>query len=196
MGDFNFPVLWNTDSLVVNASTTNELNLINFMDEHFLCQYIDTATRGVNILDLLLSNNEKLVCHLDTEKHPDLSDHDIINISLPSGVFSASTQVTEPSVDNLTLVNFRELNLFEADLPAIIQNLENVDWKGLWSKSCLEDFPKVLQETVINICKRHAPLKIINKSSPSKFERSYRTLQRKKRKLNSRLQCIKSNDPS
>ena len=79
LGDLNFPNLWKVDGTVNAPKSNNEHALINFMNDHFLCQYVDIATRQNNILDLCITNNDRLVQHVKSEKL-DISDHNIVNI--------------------------------------------------------------------------------------------------------------------
>ena len=56
--------------------------LLNFMNNHFLCQSIDIANRKDNILDLLLTNS-------DREKH-EMSDDNLVEILIPQwGIYSS-----------------------------------------------------------------------------------------------------------
>ena len=83
MGYFNFPDLWKVGQNDVTAKSKSEHYLLNFMSDHFLCQYIDQPTRSSNILELLLTNNERLVCHMKSERHVLFSDHNVLELNIP-----------------------------------------------------------------------------------------------------------------
>ena len=197
LGDLNFPSLWTTYSNDLTAVTTSEIKLLNFLDNHFLSQYIDIATRENNILDLFLTNNENLVHHVQGEKHMYFSDHNVIDILVPKSSLLPSSNVSQVvSKEPTNLQGFRALNLLKADFIEISNTLCSIDWKSLWATSSLEEFPELLNKTILEVCKKHAPPK--QPSSPAKkspHDRSYHTLLRKKRKLKTRLNCIKSINP-
>ena len=195
LGDFNFPDLWRLNESEILPKTINECSLINFMNDNFLCQYINVATRVSNILDICLSNNDRFVQHLKSEKL-EISDHNVVEITIPNCELTHCVNTSFPS-DKLKvqLQGFNALNLFKADFSAISESLEQVDWDSLWASSSLEKFPQLLSSTVLDICKQHCPLKGAKKSGKSAHEKSYHTLLRKKKKLNARLSCIKSINP-
>ena len=87
LGDFNLPGKWKLNSDNVGNSSDDEKSPLKFMNKFFLCQYVDVKTRNENILDLLLSNNDRLVQHVQSEKH-EISDHNIVDIVIPSSEIS------------------------------------------------------------------------------------------------------------
>ena len=82
-GDYNLPhVDW--ESLEVQSGGTAESKLssqrlLNFMSTYLLSQVVNVPTRGNNILDLVLCNNDRLVLDVKTEP-TDLSDHDMVDV--------------------------------------------------------------------------------------------------------------------
>ena len=196
LGDFNFPDLWTTASQNSISKSESELTLTNFMDSNFLCQYIDIATRQTNILDLFLTNNDKLVCHLDSEKHEKLSDHNIINITLPHKELIPLSNASSKYPKSPKLTGYRALDLQKADFNSIESELMTLDWNSLWENSNLESFPELFQKTVLNVCQKYSPLKIPNKPNKSADDRSYHAILRKKRKLKARLNCLLSQNPT
>ena len=142
----------------------NECSLINFLNNHFLCQYIDLATRQFNILDLCLTNNDRLVQHLQSEKHK-ISDHNIVEITIPNCELTQCVDTSLPTENSSLVLNgFNALNLFKGDFSAISEDLDQVDWDSLWSSSSLEEFPQIMSETVLEICRKHCPLKKVKKT--------------------------------
>ena len=195
LGDLNFPNLWKVGSEQANGTTTSENQILNFMNNNFLCQYVDVATRQNNILDVLLSNNDRLVQHILSEKHK-ISDHNLVEILTSHGDFFPNT-VSKDKLDKSKLFGFNALDLFKADFPEISRSLAKVDWDNLWAGSTLEEFPSIFQKVVLESCKKHCPLKIINhKDSLSPHQKSYRKILRKKQKLKTRLNCVTELTPS
>ena len=195
IGDFNFPDLWNTSSEQVLARSINEIKLVEFLDSHFLAQYVDIATRNNNILDLFITNNDRLLSHVKSDSTI-LSDHNFVEIILSPKEFqtgkSLSSYSSDPSSNHS---GFQTLDLFKADYDSICSELSEVRWVDIWNESSLEDFPALLHDIVFKICKKHSPIKnnVTHKSIIQ--DRSYRTLQRKLKKLKSCLKCIEIKIP-
>ena len=196
LGDLNFPNLWKADGSENIPKSNSEQALINFMNDHFLCQYIDIATRENNILDLFLTNNDRLVQHLKSDKL-EMSDHNIIEIFIPYDELTVGSP-SNLSTNNIStnLQGFNALDLFKADYNAISADLEKVDWDSVWSSSSLEEFPEKLRDIVLDACKKHSPPKTNKPGRLTVHDRSYRSLMRKKKKLNTRLKCISSINPA
>ena len=78
-GDFNAPNINWTDHSTTNSSPTSE-RLLEIIDEHGLSQLVREPTRRQgdtqNILDLVLTNNDKIVNNIRVV--PEISDHDIV----------------------------------------------------------------------------------------------------------------------
>ena len=82
-GDFNLPAI-DLERHAVSLGGTLDVQqsatlLLNFMSDHFLSQYVLLPTRGSNILDLFLTNNDRLVANVNS-KATILSDHNIVDI--------------------------------------------------------------------------------------------------------------------
>ena len=132
--------------------------------------------------------------HVQSEKH-EISDHNVVEIFIPNSELSAPpNQFSTPLKPELQ--GFNALDLSRANFENISADLNEVDWDALWSNSTLDNFPKVLQTTVLNICKKHTPIKCLSgKKSPS-HKRAYHSVSRKKRKLKTRLDCLKTLYPT
>ena len=197
LGDLNFPDLWktNNDAVTPKSCSGSEQKLTNFMNNNSLCQCIDTPTRQGNLLDLFLCNSDCLVQHVSSVKHV-ISDHNIVDVLIPSSEIFPPT--LKASCQNVRFQEgFNSLNLFKADFVKITKHLEDMDWEHIWSNCSLEEFPQIFHNAVLGICQKFAPLKTVqgNKQHTA-HQRSYHTIQRKKRKLNSRLKCLKELNPS
>ena len=195
LGDFNFPNLWKVDNNHVVATSDSEKKLMQFMNTNFLSQYIDVATREMNILDLFISNNDRLVQHTLSEKHK-ISDHNLVEIMIPhSDIFPNDTLTSK--LNEVELHGFNALDLYNADFSKITESLANINWEDLWANSTLEKFPATLQKVVLEICVKHCSLKLSkNNNKHSPHQRSYHKLLRKRRKLKTRLNCLTELKPS
>ena len=81
-GDFNLPQIdWESHQIQSGASADSNLSaqrLLQFMSTHLLGQMVTTPTRGNNILDLILCNNNRLICDVTCEA-TEISDHMMVN---------------------------------------------------------------------------------------------------------------------
>lgn len=81
-GDFNHRTIdWNT----LNAQAEGR-KFLELTQECFLTQHVDRPTRGVNILDLVLSNNHDAVENLRVVEPLSTSDHNIVLFDIVSSV--------------------------------------------------------------------------------------------------------------
>ena len=112
-GDFNYPKI-NWDELDVGG---DEEDFSDLVQDNFLCQHVTQATRGTNILDLVISSEEDLVSKLRIEPSIGGSDHSsidfILNFELPSR--------EQPNLG---------LDYRKADYVANSKELGEIDWNG------------------------------------------------------------------
>ena len=145
-------------------------------------QHVDVPTRGINILDLLLSNNDRLISHVTT-KSTVMSDHDMVDVALtfnPTSAAHSHINLFDPN-------DFRSLDFQRANFDKLNESLGSVDWKDLRESCSFEDFPALFTETVHRVCQSHVPLKKPPSGKPS----SYNSLRRKKAKLKMRLSAAR-----
>ena len=88
-GDFNLPFIswpkgeiYQKDVARKSDEKQQAANLLNFVDRNFLENYVKTATRGRNILDLVFTNNHLLINNYRTTINKKLSDHYLLTIDL------------------------------------------------------------------------------------------------------------------
>ena len=85
VGDFNFPqVDWKMGTVVAGGKSASEKRaahiLFDICNDLCLTQIVRDATRGPNVLDLVLTNNTDLL-HKCTVWDPGLSDHRAVTVS-------------------------------------------------------------------------------------------------------------------
>ena len=84
-GDYNLPLIdWQTNC--VQSGGTQEMkqsaeHLLAFMSDHLLSQYVKCPTRGNNVLDLFITNNDRVVTNVEC-KQTSKSDHHVIDVML------------------------------------------------------------------------------------------------------------------
>ena len=104
-GDFNFPCIsWPSRQIYSQQGRVTKSDdkkqaelLLDFSDENFLENCVETPTRGKNILDLVFSNNHSLINYYKTIVNKSLSDHFIIEVLLN---FSYNQQKKDEKVKN------------------------------------------------------------------------------------------------
>ena len=188
MGDFNFPNLdWKSG--IVKPGDTIEENLsaerlLNFMSNQLMNQFIHTPTRGSNILDILLTNNDSLVTNI-TCSDTKLSDHRMADIMLSTNLVD-DKHFKESKENKLNSDTFRGLDFRKGNFDAIRQELKNVDWEYLRLSSSFEEFPKIFTEKLLAICKANVPVKKMRTGRPQALNK----LRRKKKRIQARYEAV------
>ena len=182
-GDFNFPQInWQTMTVSTSGGSPEAAKsaeeLLNFMSVNLMNQHVDVPTRGTNILDLLLSNNDRLISHVTT-RSTEMSDHEIVDIALTIN----PTVASHPHINLYDPNDFRSLDFQRADFDKLNDSLRCVDWSDLRESCSFEDFPELFTKTLHSVCAANVPLKKPPAGKPS----SYNSLRRKKAKLKTRL---------
>ena len=199
-GDFNLPTI-NWNSLTYSRTKGKDENaacecLLSFMAENCLSQQVHQPTRGTNILDLVLTNNEDLISRVDVS-NTSLSDHNIVDIGLR---FHPSHSCPPPPPPVFEPYSFRSVNLQKADLESINDELSAIDWDLLWqmcdNEKDPEQFPELYRLTVLQLCLLHSPVKKPSQPKKSVQARQRYITNRKRRKLNGRLKALKQVNPT
>ena len=202
MGDFNFPNIdW--PSLSCTPSHGREQHesgqaLLAFIQHNMLLQIVDHPTREQNILDLFLTNNDRVIRNVEVEKTP-LSDHDLVKVNLLYNIRTPN-KVPPPSFEENS---FRSIDLQKADYGQIKQILAEVDWDALY-ELCNNDpggneFVELTRLTVLQACLLNSPKKLPNQNSgkpKTEHSRNRFVLNRKRRKLTAQLAALESRNPS
>ena len=192
-GDINLPgINWHDLTIKRDSDFKSAQALMSFMTEHLLSQYVDTPTRGKNVLDLLLTNNSHLTLHI-TAEDTCLSDHRLVTV-LTKQSMKPLPPKPKPTFRKHT---FRNLNTHAADFDLINQHLKTVNWNDLRSLCSEQEFPELMRLTVLQICQMYTTNKSTNKRHPNKYVRERKILNRKRRSLNHRLiKARNKNSPS
>ncbi len=95
-GDLNFPMInWDTESVYGGTEDVRvqATPLLRFAEELCLTQLTSSPTRGSNILDIVLTNNDELV-HEYCVDNTNLSDHNIVTLTTNIRTDSRKTLTT------------------------------------------------------------------------------------------------------
>ena len=143
LGDFNLPFIswpkgeiYQKEVAKKSGEKQQAVKLVNFVERNFLENYVNTATRGKNVLDLVFTNNHLLVNSYTTTVNKKMSDHYLLTIALN---FTYNAQIKKKKVTNPYTTKVYEYNLNEAS--------EN-DWKRF--NAILESVSKNFEEETKN----------------------------------------------
>ena len=203
MGDFNFPYIeWVSHTCIPSQGREQYESaeaLLNFINHNMLTQVIDKPTRNGNILELFLTNNDRIIRNIDVQETK-LSDHDLGSVNL---LHNCMTETSPTSLPTFEKDSFRSLNLYKTDFVKVNDHdiLNDVNWDAL-VQLCSDDlsgnsFIELLRLTVLQACAMFSPKKIAETESPRKAKTEH---SRKRyilnRKLNARLKSLRLHNPS
>ena len=189
MGDFNFPkqaISWSrcegSDSDLVplvsshrdgetSGGKQDRLQAAKLCDmalKYSLIQQVDKPTHGVEILDLIFSNDQDLVSSVSVEAWPRFTDHKIVAACV-------SYQVgADPAIKEKYLLEcgrrLKKLNFNKAPWEEIKHELSEVDWSDMEeaAKASPKEALNIFMEELLPILKKHIPeRKLKEENSPS-----------------------------
>ncbi|KAG0702385.1 hypothetical protein GWK47_002865 [Chionoecetes opilio] len=134
-GDLNFPFIdWELESVYGGEGDmrTQAEAVLNFAEDFCLQQVINTPTRGDNILDIVMINNDDLLHNITVNK-TNLSDHNIITLTTS---VSTNMQPRIPSAAQQA-PNFSRMNFHSESVcwESLRRDLGEVKWDSLM-KDC------------------------------------------------------------
>ena len=181
-GDFNYPnIPWNNLSITDISKSNTDLD--NFINNHFLTQYIQENTRKNNILDLFFSNDPNFV-QLVKINNINFSDHNIVKIyntyfnNLNSDTFNKALDNNNSGID------FSKLNLNSSNFPQINLEFSKINWNWIATTS-IESFPDIFRKIVYSVLQKHTKSFTNNSHNNSnRFMKKRQTLNRKIYKYN------------
>ena len=196
MGDFNLPCIsWPSgkiyDRQVGKKSKEKQQAeiLVNAVESNFMENYINTATRGKNTLDLVFSNNHKLVNGYTTTVNNKLSDHHLLTVALN---FSYNT--TKVFEYKLAEASENDWKRFDSVLKQISSDFEEETRELDVEKKLEKMYEHVERATKIVFPKKEAfeerdesEAETLPKKPQNKIPMRIRKLMRRKKKLSSKI---------
>ena len=197
MGDFNFPkssILWSRcdgdDSDLVPLVSGHRdgetvdgkqdglqaARLCDLAVKHSLIQQVDIPTHGIEILDLVLTNNHDLVSSISVEAWPRFTDHRIVTAYV-SYQLGADTDTAETHLLDCGR-RLKALNFNKAVWVEIQAELSEIDWAEMEevAKTSSTAALNVFMEELVPLLERHVPVKIARKKSRNKIDRKRKLL--------------------
>ena len=213
-GDYNFPCIsWPSKKIYQkeqdgrqNKATEKEQaeHFIEFMEEHFLENLSLSPTRGLNILDLILSNNPHMIGPISVTISKAMSDHSLLEFQLnhpytqPQGEGQRETPYTN---------NFHKYRLDKGDAEDWMRYeslLNDVNFEALVEGMNVEQrlfkFYEILEKTVDAIFKKRKQYietvedekhEESKRTSKNKIPKDIRLLMRQKKEISDRIKISK-----
>ena len=153
--------------------------LFNLATDLCLNQHITTPIRGKNILDIVMTNDDKLIHDYTVEK-TNLSDHKVVNLQTNITKDEHLNKKSPHWKQNSVLINF---NFFTESVSwkKMKSDLGEVDWYQLMQDSDPETQYNLILTRCLQISCRHVPpRRIVNKQC---IPRDRKILMRKRTKL-------------
>merc|ERR1712066_1220374 len=185
-GDFNFPFvswkrmenggcIWNSKS-VLNATTDEKLQFNRFNDiceEHCMTQIIEEATRNEITLDLVYTNDIRMVANIDVNTSA-ISDHNEIEITTTYRIKDEKINKKRQDTDN----TLRSLNFYaekKIDWKKIIKLIKELPWRNICKNGKAIEIIEYLLKKLNEICIEIVP-KRNNEGNKKKIPKEIKNL--------------------
>ncbi|KAK6058984.1 endonuclease/exonuclease/phosphatase family protein, partial [Cooperia oncophora] len=175
LGDFNFPLIdWVTMTHRGNISTTSSLSFLTFAKSFGLEQMVTSPTHGLNILDIVLVSDPRILEGMCILPPFSTSDHNGIGFNI-AGFHPISAHSNK----------YRCFS--RCDYGSVISALSKIDWVALNSASCDSN---MFYTELLNICHslidEHVPLCMSSSKKADKFPKRVYFLHSQIKRLHSR----------
>jgi Endonuclease-reverse transcriptase len=143
MGDYNYPGI---DWELMQTTNNREQLFLNAINDSLLTQHSVKATRGSNILDLILTSEPSMINEIKVGCPISNSDHNVLtwNISLCT------------CIDKTNVINH---NFHKADYTKINEELYAVDWDVELADKSVNGMWDRIKEIVLDCRDRHVPIR-------------------------------------
>ena len=209
-GDYNFPFIsWPSKRIYSRDEEPEQMSsekrqaklLLNWAEENFLEQIIQTPTRGKNILDLVFTSTSELVSGYSTVVNRKFSDHNILRVNLNYKYKNEKkTERKNPYPNNIykyDLMNATKEDWirYDALLSKLSEDFEEKS-EGENTEERLTRYYKILERVVETLFEKKEAFKCEEekKNKPkNKIPKEVRILMRKKTSISKKI--LTSNNP-
>lgn len=130
LGDFSYPnMCWKRSTVSCRQSRA----LLEFMEDNFLTQVVDSCTGGVALLDLMVTSASELIGDIKIEGSQGCSDHALVESAVLRGLGQVRCKVSP--------LKFRK-----ADFQLFREIVSEVSWEAALRHKGVEDSWKILKE--------------------------------------------------
>ena len=169
--------------------------LVDFTVKHSLIQQVDQATHGVEILDLIFTNDHELVSSVKVEAWDIFTDHRVVTATV---TYQNNNETEEEKQENHLLgtgLRYSKLDFNKAPWEEIQDELNTVDWGHMEDLAGVDPTAALawLQEKLLSILERLVPArrKVRRKSGPQ-MNHQRRILWRKLAKVKGKIKSSSS----
>ena len=197
-GDFNLPHIAWPHAKPSSQATADEKKmtklLTDFMDSHFLNQYISNPThKDGNTLDLILTNNDQLIHNISsTEPLRSTTHHFFIEVMT---TLCSQTQSISNSINYELLPPLKKLNFHseKTNWNEITKYLQNINWEEEFNNLEVEEIVKKINTISYEATVNHVPLSTSsNPKKVSHIPRDRKNLMRRRGRITKRLTTLTS----
>lgn len=144
-GDFNYPNIdWSADSCTGGGE-----HFLDVVNDCFLTQHVEEATRDDNILDLVFSSEEEMIQDVEVCEPLANSDHNIVQFKAVVSGASPHSQVHSKVMRNFKRANWQEMK----------RALNSVDWDLALTPLDSDRQWCSFSETLNKLVAKHVPIK-------------------------------------
>ena len=167
--------------------------LCDLATKHSLVQQVDQPTHGVEVLDLIFTNNSDLISSVTVESWPAFTDHKLVS------AFTSFDLGTMPKKEEVHLLEcgkrLKQLNFNKAQWVEVQAELAEIDWTDLdeAAKTSPTLALSMFMEEVVPLLERHVPLKQSkNKKVRNRMDRRRKLIWRRLSKVKDRMKTANS----
>ena len=157
-----------------------------------MCQQVDLITHGKEILDLIFTNNEDLVCSVGVDSFPSFTDHKIVTASVTYQLEKVKEVEESHLLDSGK--RLKQLNFTKAPWPEIQVQLRIVDWGPM--KVLAKESPAAAHswfiEKLVPLLESLVPRKAPRVKKRNRMERHRNLLWRRLTKIQRRIESCSS----
>ena len=176
MGDFNYPGIdW--DMLTSDSLGEEFLDLVQ---DNFWTQHVLTPTRGLNVLDLILTSEEGMIDNVTVNEHLSNSDHNILLFNL---VLKTTTHTSKQIKYNFNRGDYTGMNNL----------LKSVDWNKEFANCDPDNMWEKFNEIVLSAIDKFVPIRSNKKfKHPRWMTKKARKARKRKAKMWKRFKASKT----
>ena len=175
--------------------------LCNFVQEQFMEQYIDSSTRGQNLLDLMFCNDSDLITYNLPIDNVIISDHTLCVLGTNFNITPISRKVRS-NIYSTEISNYNLMDATSNEWENLNNHLFNIDWEEVFRDDCIENICDVIIKHIENGVMTYMRPMVCNKpthkSDGTKFKskniipKFIRTLFKRKSKLSKSYRKVKT----
>ena len=212
MGDFNFPrnsLIWSRcgdddddasgdivpivaghradETVGGKQDRLQAAKLCDFATKYSMAQQVDQPTHGVEVLDLIFTNNPDLISSVAVEPWPAFTDHKLVT------AFTSFALGTEPGKEEMHLLEcgkrLKRLNFNKAQWVEVQAELGECDWSDL--ETAAKTSPtlalSIFMEELLPVLERHVPARKPKKKVRPRVDRRRKLCWRRLAKVKEKL---------